>query len=147
MPASQKPPLSELAEIDIHHLANQVVIRHEKDSTQQRLDTLLRRYELRIKEQFEVSLATSAGQLVHEGCGIAITDPFTARQFERMGETVIKPLCFSLPFEFQIISPASRPANRNSHRLIQLFIHLAQEMGIALTISPIREIPEHSKIA
>ncbi|OLQ95708.1 LysR family transcriptional regulator [Vibrio ponticus] len=132
LPASS--PLAQLAVIDIHDIANQVIIRHEKDSPQNRIDTLLRRYDLGINEQIEVSLASTASALVEQGVGIALTDPFTAVLDSANPLLVMRPLAFSLPFEFDILYPALKPINRHAERFIEQFLLLADELGIELKV-------------
>ena len=137
IPASS--PLAKLAIIDIHDLADQVLIRHEKDVPQCRIDAMLRRYDLTIIEQIEVSLASTASSLVQQGVGIAITDPFTAVMDSVSPLLVTRPLAFSLPFEFDILYPALKPIHRHAERFIEHFLLLADSMGIQLKIGSLQD--------
>lgn len=131
--------------IDLYDIAGQVLIRHERDTTQRRIDALLRRYDLSTIEQIEVSLASSAAVLVSEGVGIAITDPFTAHMQVEHGNVVMRPLVFSLPFEFDILYPALKPIHRHAEQFIEHFMLLADQMGIFLNIGPMRDLSEPIK--
>lgn len=135
-------PLAKFDVIDIHDIANQVLIRHEKDATQRRIDSLLRRYSLSTIEQIEVSLASTAAALVREGVGIAITDPFTAAIDSEHPQVVMRPLVFSLPFEFNILYPALKPIHRHAERFIEQFMLLADSLDIVLKIGPMRDLDE-----
>ncbi|ELR63815.1 Transcriptional regulatory protein [Photobacterium marinum] len=139
------PADSQLAKrsvIDIYDIAGQVLIRHEKDVTQRRIDALLRRYDLSTIEQIEVSLASTAAALVREGVGIAITDPFTAHMENEHPQVVMRPLVFSLPFEFDILYPALKPVHRHAEQFIEQFMLLADQMDIYLKIGPMRDLDE-----
>ncbi len=136
-------PLAKHSVIDIYDIADQVLIRHEKDVTQRRVDTLLRRYNLSTVEQIEVSLASTAAVLVSEGIGIAITDPFTAYMESEHHQVVMRPLVFSLLFEFDILYPALKPIHRNAERFIEQFMLLADAMNIHLKIGPMRDLNEY----
>lgn len=133
-------PLANLAAIDIQDIAGQVLIRHEKDSTQLKIDRLLRRYNLTTIECVEVSLANTAAALVREGVGIAITDPFTAHMASEHEQVVMRPLKFSLPFEFEILYPALKPLHHHAERFVEQFMLQADEMGIYLNIGAMRDL-------
>ncbi len=139
------PVTSDLAQrpvIDLHDIAGQVLIRHERDITQRRVDALLRRHALSTIEQIEVSLATTAAVLVREGIGIAITDPFTGQIESEHSNVVMRPLAFSLPFEFDILYPALKPIHRHAELFIEHFLLLADQMNIQLKIGPMRDLNE-----
>ncbi|MEH6530928.1 MAG: LysR family transcriptional regulator [Photobacterium frigidiphilum] len=138
LPASS--PLANKMSIDIHDIANQVLIRHEKDITQRRIDQLLHRYNLSTIEHIEVSLASTAAALVREGVGIAITDPFTAHMASEHCDVVMRPLTFLLPFEFDILYPALKPIHRHAELFIEQFMLLADEMNIYLKIGSMRDL-------
>jgi DNA-binding transcriptional LysR family regulator len=138
LPASS--PLANKMSIDIHDIADQVLIRHEKDITQRRIDQLLRRYNLSTIEHIEVSLASTAAALVREGVGIAITDPFTAHMASEHCDVVMRPLTFLLPFEFDILYPALKPIHRHAELFIEQFMLLADEMNIYLKIGSMRDL-------
>ncbi|GAA3698100.1 LysR family transcriptional regulator [Oceanisphaera sediminis] len=140
LPASS--PLAEKSHIDVDDLADLPLIRHEKDVSQRQFDALLRRYQLNMTEQIEVSLATTAAALVQEGLGMAITDPFTARIASEHNAVIERPLAFSLPFEFEVLYPALRPLNRHAQRFIDHFTALAADMGIELNMGPMRDLSE-----
>lgn len=140
LPASS--PLAKRKVIDIYDIADQMLIRHEKDTNQRRIDALLRRYDLTTVEQIEVSLASTAAALVREGVGIAITDPFTAHMEIEHTQVVMRPLVFSLPFEFDILYPALKPIHRHAEQFIEQFMLLADELDIYLKIGPIRDLDE-----
>lgn len=140
IPASS--PLAHRSVIDLYDISGQVLIRHERDTTQRRIDALLRRYDLSTIEQIEVSLASSAAVLVSEGVGIAITDPFTAHMQVEHGKVVMRPLAFSLPFEFDILYPALKPIHRHAEQFIEHFMLLADQMDILLNIGPMRDLSE-----
>ena len=133
-------PLAEFAAIDIQDIAGQVLIRHEKDSTQLKVDRLLRRYNLTAIESVEVSFASTAAALVREGIGIAITDPFTAHMASEHDNVVMRPLKFSLPFEFEILYPALKPLHHHAERFVEQFMLQADEMGIYLNIGAMRDL-------
>ncbi|OZS44227.1 LysR family transcriptional regulator [Photobacterium sanguinicancri] len=133
-------PLAKRSSIDINDIAEQVVIRHEKDITQRRIDALLRRYELSTIEHIEVSLASTAAALVREGIGIAITDPFTAHMASEHPAVVMRPLVFGLPFEFDILYPALKPVHRHAEHFIEQFLLQADDMDIYLKIGPMRDL-------
>lgn len=135
-------PLAKRSVIDIYDIADQMLIRHEKDAIQRRIDALLRRYNLSTVEQIEVSLASTAAALVREGIGIAITDPFTAHMESEHPQVVMRPLVFSLPFEFDIIYPALKPIHRHAEQFIEQFLLLADELDIYLKIGPMRDLDE-----
>jgi len=135
-------PLAKRSVIDIYDITDQMLIRHEKDAIQRRIDALLRRYNLSTVEQIEVSLASSAAALVREGIGIAITDPFTAHMESEHPQVVMRPLVFSLPFEFDIIYPALKPIHRHAEQFIEQFLLLADELDIYLKIGPMRDLDE-----
>ena len=141
LPASS--PLAKRTVIDIYDIADQMLIRHEKDANQRRIDALLRRYDLTTVEQIEVSLASTAAALVREGVGIAITDPFTAHMEIENPQVVMRPLVFSLPFEFDILYPALKPIHRHAEQFIEQFMQLADELDIYLKIGPIRDLDEN----
>lgn len=136
-------PLAKRSVIDIYDIAGQVLIRHEKDITQRRVDALLRRYDLSTIEQIEVSLASTAATLVREGVGIAITDPFTAYMESEHLKAVMKPLVFGLPFEFDILYPSLKPIHRNAEQFIEQFMLQADAMNIQLKIGPMRNLSEY----
>ena len=142
LPASS--PLAEKTCIDVSDLAESPLIRHEKDISQRKIDALLRRYQLNLTEHIEVSLATSAAELVREGLGVAITDPFTARIASEQQAVLTRPLAFSLPFEFDILFPALRPAKRYAERFVEAFAGLATEMNIELRIDPMRSLQDQA---
>ncbi|PKH08119.1 LysR family transcriptional regulator [Moritella sp. Urea-trap-13] len=133
-------PLAELTAIDIQDIAGQVLIRHEKDSAQLKIDLLLRRYNLTTIECIEVSLASTAAALVREGIGIAITDPFTAHMASEHDHVVMRPLKFSLPFELEILYPALKPLHHHAELFIEQFMLQADEMGIHLNIGAMRDL-------
>lgn len=135
-------PLAKRSVIDIYDIADQMLIRHEKDAIQRRIDALLRRYNLSTVEQIEVSLASTAAALVREGVGIAITDPFTAHIENEHPQVVMRPLVFSLPFEFDILYPALKPIHRHAEQFIEQFLLLANELDIYLKIGPMRDLDE-----
>ncbi|MGF1757714.1 LysR family transcriptional regulator [Photobacterium sagamiensis] len=135
-------PLARRSVIDIYDIAGQLLIRHEKDVTQRRIDALLRRYDLTTIEHIEVSFASTAAALVREGVGIAITDPFTAHMASEHKDVVMRPLIFSLPFEFDILYPALKPVHRHAKQFIEQFLLLADEMDIHLKIGPMRDLDE-----
>lgn len=139
-------PLAKLDAIDIQDIAGQVLIRHEKDSTQLKIDRLLHRYNLTTIECIEVSLASTAAALVREGVGIAITDPFTAHMASEHDSVSMRPLKFSLPFELEILYPALKPLHHHAELFVEQFMLLADEMGIHLKIGAMRELND-SKIA
>lgn len=136
-------PLAKRTVIDLSDIAGQVLIRHERDITQRRVDALLRRYELTTVEQIEVSLATTAAALVREGIGIAITDPFTAHMESEHANVIMRPLVFKLPFEFDILYPALKPIHRHAEQFIEHFMLLADQMDIYLKIGPMRDLNEY----
>lgn len=140
MPSSSLLCKKEL--IDVPDIANQRLIRHENDSNQRQLDNLFKRYDLNTVEQVEVSLASTAAELVKEGVGLAITDPFTAHIASEHSDTTYRPLAFNLTFEFDILYPALRPIHRYSQQFIEQFVLLADAMGIQLTISAIRNLSD-----
>ena len=140
LPASS--PLARRNVIDAIDLADQILIRHEKDELQRRLDKTLRRYGIACREQIEVSLASTAAALVREGAGIAITDPFTAYMASELSDVVVRPTVMSLPFEFDILYPALRPENQSAMRFVELFLQQAREMDIELHIGPVRDLCE-----
>lgn len=145
LPASS--PLAALTALDVADLADQPLIRHEKDPQQRRLDALLHRYGLTTRQQLEVSLASTAAALVREGVGMAVTDPFTATLACEQSSLVMRPLRFSLPFEFDILYPGMRPIHRHAEQFVERFWLLADELGILLHIGAIRELgdaPDHS---
>ncbi|OLQ77770.1 LysR family transcriptional regulator [Photobacterium proteolyticum] len=135
-------PLAKRSVIDIYDIADQMLIRHEKDAIQRRIDALLRRYNLSTVEQIEVSLASTAAVLVREGVGIAITDPFTAHMECEHPQVVMRPLVFSLPFEFDMLYPALKPIHRHAEQFIEQFLLLADELDIYLKIGPMRDLDE-----
>lgn len=135
-------PLAKHQVIDIYDIADQVLIRHEKDATQRRIDALLRRYNLSTIEQIEVSLASTAAALVREGLGIAITDPFTGVIDSEHAHVVMRPLVFSLPFEFDILYPALKPIHRHAESFIEHFMLLADALDIQLKIGPMRDLDQ-----
>ncbi|QSV16126.1 LysR family transcriptional regulator [Photobacterium ganghwense] len=136
-------PLALLPVVDITDLAGHILIRHEKDVTQRRIDALLRRYDLTTREQIEVSLASTAAALVREGVGIAITDPFTAYMEDEHPQVVMRPLAFSLPFEFDILYPALKPIHRHAEQFVEQFMLQADQMDIRLKIGPMRDLNEY----
>ena len=141
------PSKSDLAKkevIDIADIANQRLIRHEKDIIQVHLDSLFNRYGLKTIEQIEVSFASTAAALVREGVGLTITDPFTAHMAIEHPDVTMRPLAFKLTFEFDILYPALRPIHRYSAQFIEQFIRLADAMGIQLNVSAIRALSEES---
>ncbi|KHT63237.1 LysR family transcriptional regulator [Photobacterium gaetbulicola] len=140
VPASS--PLAKRKVIDIYDIADQVLIRHEKDATQRRIDALLRRYSLSTIEHIEVSLASTAAALVKEGVGIAITDPFTAVIDSEHPNVVMRPLVFGLPFEFDILYPALKPIHRHAEHFIEQFMLLADALDVQLKIGPMRDLDE-----
>lgn len=117
-----------------------MLIRHEKDATQRRIDALLRRYNLSTIEHIEVSLASTAAALVKEGVGIAITDPFTAVIDSEHPNVVMRPLVFNLPFEFDILYPALKPIHRHAEHFIEQFMLLADSLDVQLKIGPMRDL-------
>ncbi|MGF1764676.1 LysR family transcriptional regulator [Aliivibrio kagoshimensis] len=133
-------PLKNLQAIDINDLTNQNLIRHEKDSTQRNLDALFNRYGVQAREMIEVSLSSTAAVLVREGAGIAITDPFTAQIASEHPDVEMRPLAFSLPFEFDITYPALKPIHRHAETFIEQFLLMADEVDISLSIGPIRDL-------
>ncbi len=141
------PSQSDLAKkevVDIADIANQRLIRHEKDIIQVHLDSLFNRYGLKTIEQIEVSFASTAAALVREGVGLTITDPFTAHMAIEHPDVTMRPLAFNLTFEFDILYPALRPIHRYSAQFIEQFIRLADAMGIQLNVSAIRALSEES---
>jgi DNA-binding transcriptional LysR family regulator len=132
--------LKNLQAIDINDLANQNLIRHEKDSTQRNLDALFNRYGVQAREMIEVSLSSTAAALVREGVGIAITDPFTAQIASEHPDVEMRPLAFNLPFEFDITYPALKPIHRHAETFIEQFLLMADEVDISLSIGPIRDL-------
>jgi DNA-binding transcriptional LysR family regulator len=132
--------LAKLDAIDIQDIAGQVLIRHEKDSTQLKIDRLLQRYNLTTIECIEVSLASTAAALVREGIGIAITDPFTAHMASENDNVVMRPLKFALPFEFEILYPALKPLHHHAETFVEQFMLQADEMGIHLNIGAMRDL-------
>ncbi|MGR5061288.1 LysR family transcriptional regulator [Photobacterium sp. DNB22_13_2] len=135
-------PLAKRTVIDIYDIADQVLIRHEKDATQRQIDALLRRYNLSTIEHIEVSLASTAAALVKEGIGIAITDPFTAVIESEHPHVVMRPLVFNLSFEFDILYPALKPIHRHAEHFIEQFMLLADSLDVQLKIGPMRDIDE-----
>ncbi|AGH80475.1 hypothetical protein PCNPT3_02665 [Psychromonas sp. CNPT3] len=135
IPASS--PLAKLDCIDIYDLAGLILIRHEKDRTQLKVDRLLRRYNISVQESVKVSFASTAAALVKECVGIAITDPFTAYTATESDSVVMRPLKFSLPFEFSILYPSLKPLHRYASLFIEHFKACADEANIALNIGPI----------
>jgi len=135
-----KSPLADLTAIDIKDIAGQVLIRHERDSTQLKIDRLLRRYNLTTIECVEVSLANTAAALVREGVGIAITDPFSAHMASEHEQVVMRPLKFLLPFELEILYPALKPLHHHAELFVEQFMLLADEMGIYLNIGAMRDL-------
>ncbi|PSW14568.1 LysR family transcriptional regulator [Photobacterium rosenbergii] len=133
-------PLARRKVIDIYDIADQVLIRHEKDATQRRIDALLRRYNLSTIEHIEVSLASTAAALVKEGVGIAITDPFTAVIDSEHPNVVMRPLVFNLPIEFDILYPALKPIHRHAEHFIEQFMLLADSLDVQLKIGPMRDL-------
>lgn len=135
-------PLAKCEKIDIDDIAANVLIRHEKDATQRKIDNLLRRYNLPIIEQIEVSLASTAAALVREGVGIAITDPLTGAIESEHPQVVVRPFVFSLPFEFYILYPALKPIHRHAERFIEQFMLLADSLDVYLKIGPMLNVDE-----
>lgn len=129
--------------IEIKDIADQVLIRYEKDRIQRQIDRLFRRNDLAIVEQVEVSLASTAAALVREGVGITITDPLTAHMASEHPNVVMRPLTFSLPFEFDILYPALKPIHRQAERFIEEFLSQADSMNIQLKIGPTRDLVDH----
>ncbi|GLO59809.1 transcriptional regulator [Vibrio sp. MACH09] len=134
--------LSQKKIIDVVDIAEQRLIRHEKDNNQRHLDNLFRRYNLNTVEQVEVSLANTAAALVREGVGLTITDPFTAIMASEHSSVVMRPLAFNLTFQFDILYPALRPIHRYSEQFIEQFVLLANDLGIELKISAIRNLSD-----
>ncbi|SJZ96469.1 LysR family transcriptional regulator [Photobacterium toruni] len=133
-------PLAQKATISVTDLGNECVIRHEKDMIQRCIDNLLRRHDIKINKQIEVSLASTAAALVAEGVGIAITDPFTAYLANETRDVVMRPLAFNLAFEFTILYPGLRPIHRHAERFIEQFMLTADSMDIYLKIGPMHSL-------
>ncbi|EEZ39986.1 LysR family transcriptional regulator [Photobacterium damselae] len=136
-------PLAHKSYLYLDDIADQLVIRHEKDTVQQRIDSLLQRHDLRTIEHIEVSLASTAAALVQEGIGMAITDPLTAYMSSEHTNVLTKPLNFHLPFEFDILYPAFKPIHRHAEVFIEQFMLQADAMDIQLKIGPMRDLNEY----
>lgn len=72
----------------------------------------------RMNIQVQQSIAACA--LVAENVGIAIVDPFTARQWKPMGLT-IKPLTVDIPFEICVVASRELPLSMAARQFLVLF--------------------------
>lgn len=68
----------------------------------------------------QVQQSIAACALVAENAGIAIVDPFTARQWQPMG-LVVKPLAIDIPFEICVVASREIPLSIAARQFLSLF--------------------------
>lgn len=75
----------------------------------------------------QVQQSIAACALVTENAGVAIVDPFTARQCQPMGLT-IKPLAVDIPFEICVVASQETPLSIAARQFLALF---EEELSLA----------------
>ena len=68
----------------------------------------------------QVQQSIAACALVAEDAGVAIVDPFTARQWRPMG-LAIKPLAVDIPFEICAVAARETPLSMAARQFLTLF--------------------------
>ena len=127
-------PLIALDVIKPDDLDGHPMISCEKDHTQRQVDQAFHQAKIKRNEVAEVSLAIAIANLVAQGVGASIVDPFSAKYFAGdSADIVIKEFQPSIPFRFFILLPSLRAQSEIVDQFIELFFQEAKNAGIALT--------------
>ena len=123
-------PLADLDVITPNDVGNTpfVSLGHDIPSGQ-RVDEIFAQAGVIRRMAVETQTAAVAFELVKEGAGIAILDPFTAYA-RRSPATVIRPFSPAAPFEFRVIHRSDRPPSRVTERFVQETRELLAELPV-----------------
>ena len=128
--------LADLEQITPKDLEGYPIISCEKDHTQKKVDKAFSKAKVNRNEVAEVSLAVAIANLVSEGVGASIVDPFSAKYFSGdRTDIVSKEFTPSIPFQFFILLPSLRAKSEIVDQFIELFFKEAKRAGIELTCS------------
>lgn len=133
----QDSPLADHTVITPKDLDGHAIISCEKDHTQRQVDKAFHKAKIKRNEVAEVSLAIAIANLVSEGVGASIVDPFSAKYFsgDSAGDNasiLIKEFLPSIPFRFFILLPSLRAKSEIVDQFIELFFQEAKDAGIEL---------------
>jgi len=105
------------------------------------LDEAFRKNRVKPDERIETLLLSSAAQLVKEGLGVSVVDPFTAHFFQDTG-IVIRPFEPAVPFYFGFIVPANQPFSGLNQEFIDCF---TEYVASFLDVKPVE--PDEAGVA
>ncbi len=99
------------------------------------IDDALRKSRTKPDERIETMLLPTAAQLVQQGLGVSIIDPFTAHAFVKQ-DVVIRPFEPEIPFYFGFITPANHTISGLTQEFVECFEHYASEHFTLTPVDP-----------
>ncbi len=100
-----------------------------------KIDDALRKSRAKPDERIETMLLPTAAQLVEQGLGVSIVDPFTAHAFADKN-IVIRPFEPAVPFYFGFIVPVNQPISGLTQEFIDCFEAYVAESFILNPVNP-----------
>lgn len=73
------------------------------------IDTVFERAGVRRRLAVQAFASSSACSLVANGSGVSIVEPFTAEQFGKTGQLVVKPFAPAVHYQFHLVYPRFKP--------------------------------------
>ncbi|HEU6441020.1 MAG TPA: LysR substrate-binding domain-containing protein, partial [Microvirga sp.] len=127
MPATS--PLAQKPFVEAHDLAGIPFIGYGPNSMVQRsLERVLSDADIAYEVQVETPITAIACQLVKEGLGVTIADPFTAETFAEQG-LAVRPFLPEVTFNFGVLYPANSP---RSSLVLDFFFEAQEERQAVL---------------
>lgn len=113
-------PLAECERVGIKDLRNHTIIGLGREFLSRYRQGAALYDSLAPHMHIQVQQSIAACALVAEDAGIAIVDPFTARQWQPMG-LAIKPLAVDIPFEICVVASSEIPLSIAARQFLALF--------------------------
>lgn len=75
----------------------------------QRIDSMFDERGITRRLLVDTHISETACAFVAQGSGVSLVDPFTANDFVRHGEIVVRPFVPAIPYEFYVVMPQGQP--------------------------------------
>ena len=103
-------PLASRETITAQDLAGENFISFGQDTrTREQIDMVFEELGIARNLRIDTHTSDSACAFVANGAGVSLVDPFTAVEFARRGEIVVRPFKPVIPYEFHLLTPRGQP--------------------------------------
>lgn len=103
-------PLTSRETITAQDLAGENFISFGQDTrTREQIDMVFEELGIARNLRIDTHISDSACAFVANGAGVSLVDPFTAAEFARRGEIVVRPFKPVIPYEFHLLTPRGQP--------------------------------------